>query len=886
MKFEFIWDLVLGILDFFRMKYIIIDSNAIIHRAFHALPPFTAPDGSPTGAVYGFTSILIKILKDLKPDYVLAAFDTAAPTFRHIAYEKYKAQREKAPDELYAQFPKTKEVLGAFNIPILEKDGFEADDIIGTLAKKIPQEDKTAEIIIVTGDMDTFQLVNKNVSVFTMRRGITDTVLYDERAVRERFGFGPETMIDYKALRGDPSDNIPGVKGIGEKTATELLKKYKKLENIYKLLKKKKLKESASLLEKLKASENEAILSKNLATINTAVTLKISLQNLPHPQTGATPEIKAVLEKFGFRSLLARLTGEKKEVKKEEQKQALPFSAMSPTANLKTADGPQLQKLFQAKQIAIIFDETNGLLLISDGKNVFKTNAKDIARIEKTVLENCQKIIFDAKPLIKEFKKQHGILLENNFFDLKIAGFLLYIDTREITPERLISVYLAEITASQPEELIKKFFQLREILEKKLKEENAWFVFSEIESPLISILSQMENKGIKIDTAHLKKAASFFKKNLDKLTGEIYKEAGEEFNINSPQQLSEILFTKLGVSADNKKIKRTGGGKLSTNQEQLLELQNFHPIIKKIIEYREIAKLKTTYSDTLPELISKDGRIHTTFGQTGTVTGRMSSRDPNLQNVPIKTPLGKEIRRAFVAEKGFIFASFDYSQLELRIAAELAQDLKMIEAFSNGVDIHKLTAAEINNVPLEKVTPEMRRAAKTLNFGILYGMGVKAFARGSGFSESEAKKFFEEYSRDFSGIEAYIEKTIEFAKEKGYVETYYGRRRYLEGLLSGGFRVKKEAERMAINMPIQGTAADMVKLAMISVSNMLKNKYNEKDIRMLLQIHDELLFEIADKKDISESVIKDIKNAMEGVWKGKVLFKVDVKLGKNWADLT
>lgn len=869
------------------MKYIIIDANAIIHRAFHALPPFTAPDGSPTGAVYGFTSILIKILKDLKPDYVLAAFDTAAPTFRHIAYEKYKAQREKAPDELYAQFPKTKEVLGAFNIPILEKDGFEADDIIGTLAKKIPTEDKKAEIIIVTGDMDTFQLINKNVSVFTMRKGISDTVLYDENAVKERFGFGPQTMIDYKALRGDPSDNIPGVKGIGEKTATELIKKYGNLDNIYQLLKKGKLKESPSIVEKLKASENDAIMSRHLATINKDAVLKISLKSLPHPQITATPEIKEVLEKFGFRSLLARLAGEKIAAKKEEQKQALPFSNPAPTVNLETVNKEQLQKLFQAEQIAIFFDETSDLLLVSDGKKVFKTKAKDIAQMKKGDLENCQKIIFDAKPLIKDLQKQHGILLENNFFDLKIAGFLLYTDTREITLERLVSLHLAEMAASQPEELIKKFFQLREILEKKLKEENAWFVFSKIESPLIPILSQMENKGIKIDTAHLKKTASFFKKNLDKLTGEIYKEAGEEFNINSPQQLSEILFTKLNIGREGKKIKRTGGGKLSTAQEQLLELQNSHPIIKKIIEYREIAKLKTTYSDTLPELIAKDGRVHTTFDQTGTVTGRMSSRDPNLQNIPIKTPLGKELRKAFVPGQGFILASFDYSQLELRIAAELAKDAKMIEAFSKGVDIHKLTAAEINNVPLEKVTPQMRRSAKTLNFGILYGMGVKAFARGSGFSESEAKNFFEEYFRDFSGIKSYIDKTIEFAKEKGYVETYYGRRRYLAGLLGGGFRVEKEAERMAVNFPIQGTATgDVIKLAMIKVSQLLKNKYNENSVRMLLQIHDELLFEIADKKDLIESVIKDIKNAMESVWKGKVLLGVDVKLGKNWADLT
>ncbi|KKU51902.1 MAG: DNA polymerase I [Candidatus Sungbacteria bacterium RIFCSPLOWO2_02_FULL_47_9] len=879
------------------MRYVIIDSNALIHRAFHALPPLTSPDGSPSGAVYGFTSILLRILKDFKPDHVLAAFDTAAPTFRHIAFERYKAQREKAPDELYAQFPKTKKVLEAFGIPVLEKEGFEADDIIGTLAKKILERDKKAEVIIVTGDMDALQLVSKNVSVFTMRKGVSDTVMYDEKAVMERYEFPPSAVIDYKALRGDPSDNIPGVKGIGEKTATELLKKYKNLKTIYSLLEKGKLKETPSVCEKLKVSKEDAFMSQELATIHTNMDIEISKNILVRPQTSLTPEIQKTFDTFGFASLLKRLGGNSKEETRpvqEEKKDSETQILSLPLAPSKNSDAetPKIKKIkdllpiLSGGQLSLFFDETTKEIAIFDGKRTYRLDAGIFGSFDKKtaeLFETKEKIIFNAKPFILHAGKK-GVSLGKNFFDLKIASFLLNTGVRDLSLPRIITEHLGTLAGTGSEEWIRAFPELKKVLETKLKKEQLLEIFERFELPLIPILAHMERLGIKIDESHLKKTAHVFGEKVDRLTKEIYEEAGQKFNINSPQQLADVLFGKLKIGELGKKIRKTEGGKLSTDQEQLTDLKDFHSIIPKILEYREVAKLKTTYTDALPRLIAEDGRIHTTYEQAGTATGRLSSRDPNLQNIPVKTSLGKEIRRAFVAEKGFMLVSFDYSQLELRLAAEIAGDKKMAEAFARNLDIHALTAAEVNKVPLEKVTPEMRRAAKALNFGILYGMGVRAFAKNSGMNEGEAKKFFEEYFKNFSGIQYYMERTIAFAKEHGYVETYFGRRRNLSGIIGAGFRGEREAERMAINMPIQGTAADVVKLAMIEVARFLDQEHTD-DVRMLLQIHDELLFEISEKKGVFEAASKEIKKLMEGVWPGTVRLRVDMKKGQNWADL-
>ncbi|MBI2637654.1 MAG: DNA polymerase I, partial [Candidatus Sungbacteria bacterium] len=699
-------------------------------------------------------------------------------------------------------------VLEAFNIPILEKEGFEADDIIGTLAKKISARDKKSEVIIVTGDMDALQLVSKNVSVFTMRKGVSDTVLYDEKAVFERYGFPPSAVIDYKALRGDPSDNIPGVKGIGEKTATELLKKYKNLTTIYSLLEKNKLNESASLCEKLKISKEDAFLSQELATIHTTMDIELSNTNLVRPKSSLTPEIKKVFDALGFASLAKRLGGgdepktAQKRVAEKHLAEPLPLLGAIPVS-LNNASAPpakDFSPLLSSSTLSIFFVlVTHEAIVFDVPETLFVMPNSELTH----ALESKEKILFNAKPFIM-FLRTKGVLLTENFFDLKIAAFLLNTGVRGLAVPRLITEYLGKITAPVTEEWVQTFPELKKILEAKLKEERLWNIFGHFEMPLVPVLAGMESLGIKIDEAHLKKTAKIFEEKADRLTQAIYKDAGQEFNINSPQQLADVLFEKLKVGELGKKIRKTEGGKLSTDQEQLTDMKDSHPIIPNILEYREVSKLKTTYTDSLPRLIARDGRIHTTYDQTGAATGRLSSRDPNLQNIPVKTALGKEIRRAFIAENGYVLVSFDYSQLELRLAAEIAGDKKMAEAFEKNLDIHSLTAAEVNHVSLARVTPEMRRAAKALNFGILYGMGVRAFAKSSGMNEGESKKFFEEYFNNFSGIKLYMERTIAFAKKHGYVETYFGRRRNLSGILGGGFRGEREAERMAINMPIQG----------------------------------------------------------------------------------
>src|SRR3989338_8218825 len=781
------------------MKYIIIDANAIIHRAFHALPPFTAPDGSPTGAVYGFTSILIKILKDLKPDYVLAAFDTAAPTFRHIAYEKYKAQREKAPDELYAQFPKTKEVLGAFNIPILEKDGFEADDIIGTLAKKIPLEDKKAGIIIVTGDMDTFQLVNKNVSVFTMRKGITDTVLYDELAVKERFGFGPKTMIDYKALRGDPSDNIPGVRGIGEKTATELVKEVGTIEELYKTLAKdpaavEKRGVKPRIVQLLLEHKADAAFSKQLATIHPDVPIDFKLPPQHWHLADHSGTIGPALDELEFRSLKERLKGM---LKPED------------AAQVESADAVSVDRdVLQETSIAL-------WLLRSDLTN---PSLDDI-------LNYTQASDFD------EARK-------NIFTELGQTG-------------RLASI------------------------------------FESIEKPLMPIVRRMNECGIYLDTKYLAGLEREYSKGLAELAGRIYTHAGREFNINSPKQLGDVLYDELKINPVRQK--KTAGGARTTREEELAKLAPLHPIIGDVLACRELQKLLSTYIEKMPKLVAKDGRLHAEFLQAGTTTGRMSSQNPNLQNIPIKSEYGRRIREAFAAAKGFSIVTIDYSQIELRIAAGLSGDKKLVEIFQRGGDAHTAVAAEVFGVPPEHVDYEMRRRAKVINFGILYGMGVNALRAnlGADVGRDEAAKFLDDYFKQFSGLARYIEKTKAEAARQGFTETLYGRRRYFPGFKSALPNLRAQAERMAINAPMQGTQSDIIKRAMVEADELIeKNGWREK-VKLLMQVHDELVYEVEDKH--AEEIARELRDIMENVADPKVLSGVtivaEISIGKNWGNV-
>ncbi len=740
-------------------RLVLIDANALIHRSFHALPPLTTKKGELVNAVFGFTSILLRVLKELKPDYIVAAFDLPKPTFRHLEYKEYKATRPKTAEELIPQFSKVKEVVKAFDIPIFEKEGFEADDIIATITKKTG---KDIEDIIVTGDLDALQLIDKNTKVYTLKKGISDTIIYDEKAVRERFELEPEQFVDFKGLKGDPSDNIPGVPGIGEKTAINLLKEFETIENLYGKLEKGEAKSiPPALKKKLLENKEQAFFSKKLATVRYDVPLKFDLDAC-RVETYNPQEVIKLFQELDFKSLISRLPS---------SQQSMP---------LLKEEMPAVTKL------------------------------KDIEK------------------------------------------------------------------AYQDKILSKKVYQL--------------------EKDLVPVLESMENFGIKLDISSLEILSKKINAQLQRLEKEIYKLAGINFNINSSQQLSEVLFKKLNISVDG--LRKTPGGVISTAAPELIKLKGKHKIIDLIMEYRELMKLKTTYVDTLPKLVDAKQRVHTNYNPLGAATGRLSSSEPNLQNIPIRSEWGQEIRKAFISENGYKLLSADYSQIELRIAACLAKDKKMLEAFKKDYDIHKLTAAEVNNVSLDEVTDKMRYEAKALNFGVLYGMSVVGFSQAAGITYDKAKKFIDEYMRDFVGIAKYVEKTKKEVKKNGYVETILGRRRYLPQINSSNFLMRHASERMAINMPVQGTAADIMKVAMVNLIKKLP-----PEAKLLLQVHDELVLEVKEDKikeaaeivrDVMENVLnqpifKEVKSIFQPMADqpraGKIPLKVDIKIGDNWGEI-
>ncbi len=790
-----------------KTKIVLLDAHAIIHRAYHALPDFVSSKGEPTGGIYGLSSMLLKIVGDLKPDYIFACYDLPGPTYRHEAYEGYKAQRVKAEDELVIQLKRSRDVFKAFNIPIYDSPGFEADDILGTIVSKLktpslkPQAD--IDVVIASGDMDTLQLVSgKEVKVYTMKKGLSETITYDEEGVKTRFGFGPELLPDYKGLNGDPSDNIPGVPGIGEKTATILITKFGSIGEIYKTLKKDKdtfikagLKER--IVNLLLEHEEEAEFSKELATIRRDAPIDFVLPEKKWIDSVEMAKITALFSELEFRTLgnrarevLGKIRGNEQtdsEEKKEEAHESIP-------ANL-------------SKELAVAVSLINS--------NITDPKEEDIFRLAKTE------------------------------------------------------------SIAKAEEFL--FGEL-----KRLKLER---VFKEIEKPLIPVIEKMEKTGVKVDLDYLKKLSDEYHKKLSALEKKIWREAGAEFNINSPKQLGEVLFVKMGLKASRQK--KTAGGALSTRESELVKLRGEHPIIEPILEYREFQKLLSTYIDNIPMLVALDGRLHTNFLSNGAATGRMSSRNPNLQNIPHKSELGRAIRKAFVAEKGKKLVSFDYSQIELRIAAFLSKDKKLIEIFKRGEDVHTAVAAEVFGVPGDKVHPEMRRHAKVINFGIIYGMGVNALRENLGTDRAEAQKFYNEYFEKFSGLAEYLDDVKLEAHKKGYTETFFGRRRYFEGLKSKLPYVRAGAERMAINAPIQGTEADIIKLAMVRIDEYLGEGKLDKNARMLLQVHDELVFEI--EEDLVEKVVPEIQKIMESVISPEetagIIMKTDASAGDNWAEM-
>lgn len=894
-------------------KLLLIDGNAIIHRAYHALPPLTTKSGELVNAVYGFTSTLLSVIEKFKPDYVAASFDLAGPTFRHEKFEEYKANRVKADDELYAQIPLVKKVVETFNIPIYEKAGFEADDVIGTLAKQAGALGDDLETIIVTGDMDTLQLIDDKTKVYTMRRGLSDSVIYDIQAATERYGgLVPAQLIDYKGLRGDPSDNIPGVKGIGEKTAITLLAEYKSIEGVYENIDKIK----GAVHDKLERDKAQALLSKELATIDRNVPVELELEKTVLHDFDRDKIVKLFGE-LNFYSLVKRLPEQQRGFYPVKSGEAgLPSAEFNGVKDFKYEvmgeDGSEMtfEELLKQKELSIAIDvrenKLQGLALSwKTGRATYvPLNTSNIG-VLKEILENklIKKVGYDLKDSYKKLSKEN-IKTTGIAFDVMIAAYVLD-PGKPVELSTLALTYLGEELEVQKKgkqlsmldladesvfvnETCKRadyIFKLRSALQKQLdtiteqqrsagSKHTAQEVFEKIEMPLVPILAEMELEGIMLDTLIFKGISEKLTMRIENLEKSIHELAGKSFNVNSPSQLAEILFETLKLPTADIKKGKTG---YSTAAAELEKLRSEHKIIEKIEEYRELFKLKTTYLDTLPQLVDDNSRIHTTFNQAVTATGRLSSADPNLQNIPIKTDLGQLLRTAFVAKDGYKLISADYSQIDLRCVAHVSGDKKMIEAFQRGDDIHRLTAAQVNKVTPSQVTEKMRSAAKALNFGIIYGMSSFGFSQSAGISREEAQKFINAYMENFSSVASYMKETREFARNNGYVETLLGRRRNLPEIKSPNFQVANSAQRMAINMPIQGLAADIMKLAMINVH---KEFEDYADVAMLLQIHDEIILEV--REDLAEEAAEKIKDIMENVLTLSVPLIVDVNVGDNW----
>ncbi|MFH0928196.1 MAG: DNA polymerase I [bacterium] len=866
---------------------IILDSNALLHRAWHALPPtMKSPDGTVVNAVYGFTSMLMKLLTQYKPDYVAACFDLKDKTFRHHLAESYKATREKKPDELYAQIPLIKEILNSLKIPIFSLVGFEADDCVGTIAK---QASKKVKVLIVTGDQDEFQLVDDRIRVLYLKTGISEMVEFGPEEVREKFGFDPIQLIDYKALRGDVSDNIKGVEGIGEKTATELIKEFGTVENIFKTLKSVPEKiEAVAKSRGVKALEGQdqvALDAKKLTTILLDVPLEFSLDQAKFSDF-QSPEFKVILERFEFRSLLNRLNdkvskgskGSKGDSVKATKKISL--EVVNDAAKI-----PAWLLGMKAGELSIVLGDAEGGLFAT-GQNLGLASGSEAVTISeelvpklKNIFENEKifKITYRAKELMHLLDK-YAVRLGGLRSDILIEAYLVLAGSQNYDLEFLSRKYLGR---NAPAGLAEKALTLQELsprLEEQIQAANMEKLYREMELPLIPVLFEMERAGIGVDVDYLKELSVSLTKKLNKLEKKIIELAGAEFNVNSPAQLADVLFVTLGLPTDGIKKTKTG---FSTAAPELEKIIDEHPIINFILEQRELQKLLTTYVEVMPNLVARDGRIHTTYQQAVTSTGRLSSTNPNLQNIPIQSELANEVRKAFVPAPGSKLLAADYSQIQLRIAAAVSRDKNMMEAFKSGQDIHTATASRVFGVAPEAVTPLMRRQAKVINFGILYGMGAQALGRGTGMTLGEARTFIAKYFETHPGIKSYLDETKLLARTQGYVETIFGRRRYFPDINSGIPMLQKSAERMAINMPIQGAEADIMKLAMLKVQAGLSRV--SKDSRLILQVHDELVLEVPEAE--IEKVAKFLKATLENVVTLEVPVEVNLEVGDNWGEM-
>jgi DNA polymerase-1 len=885
----------------------LLDAYSLFHRAYYALPSFTTAGGQPTGAVYGTASMLIKLLSSEKPDYVAAAFDSPGPTFRHQMYKDYKGTRPPTPDELKAQLPMLHELIECMGLSIYNVPGYEADDIIGTLAKQA--EEKGLKVVILTGDKDSLQLVTPNTTAMITRTGISSVTRYDEKTVKDELGIKPDLVVDWKALTGDASDNIPGIPGIGPKTATKLLQEYKTLEDLLN-----RADEIQSKLgDKIRNYKQQAILSKELATINTKTPVTLNVNECKFSGI-ATGKLRKLFLRLQFTSLIEEV--DKKfginlfsHIANEDQVQ-IEVEVCQDVDNLRNKLGVCSGKIllsllpfdcdpFTVKNAAFSFcrysgqdtAEVNILPLWDD-----QTSLVDSTALEELLKTDNIEWATDAlKPALHALLRLGVQIGSYHMDDLSIASYLLNPGVGEHNASSIILNYLQEVVhlPTQPNEadqgywqniagevgkVQKKLLEAEPILFRRLKEEDLYRLYQELELPLAKVLARMECVGIALDDRILMDFSKDLSEKIRNYTEAIYDLAGKEFNINSPKQLAEVLFTDLGLPV----LKKTKTGP-STDAEVLDELSSQHSIVAKILEYREVVKLKNTYVDALPALMNpQTKRVHTTFCQTVTATGRLSSINPNLQNIPVRTNLGRQIRRAFIAgNPDYVLLAADYSQIELRILAHMSNDENLINAFIAGKDIHRATASEIFDVPLTLVDDRMRTSAKAINFGIVYGMSSYGLAKDTGLTRQAAQQYIDAYFHKYPGVKKYMGECVQQAKERGYALTIMGRKRWIPELNSKNFPRRSAAERTAINSPIQGSAADIIKKAMISVDNALKKKPH-LDARLVLQIHDELIYEV--RKDQTEQVALMVKEEMEGVYPISVPLSVEIKIGKNWLD--
>ncbi|MBI4458102.1 DNA polymerase I [Candidatus Uhrbacteria bacterium] len=893
-----------------KKLFMIIDGHAVLHRAWHALPPLATKEGLVISGAYGFTTILLKAIRDLRPTHVAVTFDLKAPTFRHEEYEAYKATREKKPDELYAQVPIIEKVLAAMEIPVFTAKGFEADDVIGTISRLANKQDKDVETVIVTGDLDTLQLVDERTKVYTLRKGMTDTVIYDVKGVKERYGFAPEQLIDYKALRGDPSDNIPGVKGIGEKTGAELIIEFGTVEAIYEALEKDSAKSKnlkPSVREKLLASKKDAIQAKRLCTIVRDAPVEFDLEKCRlRPITRSM--VVEVFQEFQFMKLLAQLPedsllGAAVSPPVAQSEESSPEAGQE--MHLDDAKGVAKALAVLAKSDTVAFrsltetdDAVTPKLLVfglADKRMSYVLSAKAWSSSRTAIIsffgEKKRKFVcHDLKHEIRVLGAL-GVAIQGECFDLMIASYLLHAGERRHSLDAMLSNYRslpADETAAEAEARIGRLAMemphlvgLAGELGAELAKLDLARVNKEIELPVAPVLAAMERRGVGVDVPYLTALSFEMEKKIHALTKTIYHLADGEFNINSPLQLKGVLFDKLRISTQG--IKKTAKGKgLSTAASELEKLRGSHEIIDAILAYRELAKLKSTYVDALPALVHPStGRIHANFNQTVTATGRLSSSNPNLQNIPTaESDYGKRVRGSFVADKGFAFLSADYSQIELRIAAHIANEKTMIAAFKNGEDIHWRTAVEMFG---EDRAKEQRRVAKVINFGILYGMGPQRLAESANLSFEEAHDYIDRYFAIHQGIAAYMADIRDRLRIDGFVQTIFGRKRFFRNFALMNKREQAEAERQAINMPIQGSQADMLKIAMVRIEKALSEQYGDDKARMLLQVHDELVFEV--KKNLVDEVAAVVTPIMEKVIELKVPILVNTSTGERWGEM-